>query len=125
MGFPPPSYSKRYKSITSDIPFAPCFEGLDMSVHLVKAFCRLRLGNNLFPHHSFCPSLNSSPLCPLHTDEAFCDFIHIIIFHCPPFFLTDSFFSPTYFPQVTPIQTRIFSLILATLLLFCSLSNPF
>jgi len=78
----PSNYASWHRSICPSIPLHPWFLGLEIPKFYINSFSRLRIGHSLLPHHSYHLSLNSSPLCPLHLEEAFCDFNHII-FNCP------------------------------------------
>lgn len=57
------------------------FWGLEFPRHIIVSFFHLRLGHELLPNHSYLFSLNSFPMCTLHSNEVLYD-LHHIIFDC-------------------------------------------
>lgn len=97
-----PSNDSWHRSIYLPIYFWPSFWDFDLFRFQIVTFTRLRLGNDILLNYSYHISINSSPLCTLHTTKVLCD-LHHILFDYP---------SPLYPPSRINIKifTRLHSL---------------
>lgn len=82
MVFFPPNYAYWHRNIIPTIPSRSWFRSLKIPRHLIVTFIRLRIGHFLLSNHSFRLSLNYSPLCTLHSEEAIF-YLNHILFYCP------------------------------------------